>query len=134
MERCPRCERHDMRHTTRLLTRSAGGRSFTATIEIRRCETCDWSPLPVDAILAHDRAVAIQLALFGPVSTETFRWLRRALDLDLEETSRVVGLDLEKTLQVEHGHATVPVDAWMKLARCVREREAVDVSEASRCA
>lgn len=124
VESCPRCERAPLRVHTRSLVRTVGGRRFSTAITIRRCEACDWSPLPIDAIEAHEATVAAQLALFGPATRETFSFLRHALRLDVEETARLAELELERTIRIEQGHERVPLRAWMKLARCVRDRAA----------
>lgn len=95
-------------------------------ITIQRCERCDWSPIPVDAIAEFEHVIAIQIALFGPVSSETFRCMRRSVSLDLEEAARTSGVDLDTVIAVEHGKQQVPLSAWMTMARFVRDRAAAE--------
>lgn len=119
---CPRCTKREVRNHPRRIARTAGGRSFVTTITIRRCEACDWSPIPVAAIAEFEKTIATRVALFGPVTAETFRWMRRSLSDDAEEASRIAGVDLETIIDVEHGTTVVPLRVWMTLAKCVRDR------------
>jgi DNA-binding XRE family transcriptional regulator len=133
MSECPCCGRDEVLSSQRRLARAIGGRWFSTMITIVRCEACDWSPLPVDQIEEHERSIATRVALFGPVTTETFRFLRRQLALGIEETARLLNVDAETVMRIENGTDMPSVDAWMMLARSVRDRAASgDLPESAR--
>ena len=126
VESCPRCYAHAFVGTTRSVVRRLGARVFTKMIAIQRCDACDFSPIPVDAILAFERAIGTQLALFGPATNETFQFMRRAMGLDPEETARAVGACIGDVLAWERRQTKVPLPAWLMLARVVRDRAAAE--------
>jgi len=121
---CTNCGARTLARCDREISRTWHGRTYTTKIPFARCTTCDFAPIPVDAVLAFERAVATHVALFGPANGDTFRCLRRSMNLDVEEAARLVQVPLESVLRWEHGRGKVPIASWLLLAELVREQAA----------
>jgi hypothetical protein len=108
----------------REIARTIARRRFIGEITIERCEACDFSPVPIEAIATFEQTIAARIALFGPVDGETFRCLRISLGLDVEDVARLVNVALARVIRWERKLVRVDLTAWFVLADLVRERTA----------
>lgn len=124
LDPCPRCASLAVRTSSERFSHVVGDLRFKTAIVHRRCELCDWTPRPVDELENHEASIATWLALFGPVSSDTFRFLRRSLRISLEETAELLGTDVERVVAIDRGTTRPSVRTWLKLAWLVRDRAA----------
>jgi DNA-binding XRE family transcriptional regulator len=69
--------------------------------------------------MAFERAVAAELARHGPVSGETFRWIRKAAALERMELARLLGVAPETIAGWEEERRPVDLATWTLVAAMV---------------
>src|SRR6185437_6599354 len=79
------CEHRQRRATTTTLKEVVSGRTFTAHAEAQQCSACGDTSIDAAALMAFHQAIAAELARTGPVSSEAFRFMRKALMMPAQE-------------------------------------------------
>src|SRR5690349_17652022 len=113
---CIRCGESETTPAVHTFRRTIGGCSFTAKAEVTACAACGEVDVPVSAIVAFDRAVAEDLARRGPVSGESFRFIRKAIPLQPIELARMLGVTIETVNRWEAGRRDMDLAAWLVVA------------------
>lgn len=116
--RCGETRKESSLHTFR---RTIDGFSFVAEAEVDACARCRDVQVPVALLVAFERAVAADLARRGPVSGDTFRFLRKAIPLQPVEVSRLLGVPLETVNRWEAGRRSIDLAPWLVVATIALE-------------
>lgn len=111
--RCGESRRARHSHTFR---RTVSGVTFTAEATVEACAGCGELHVPAALVISFERAVAVELARRGPVSGETFRWIRKAAALDRVELAHLVGASVETIGAWEEERRSVDPAAWTLVA------------------
>jgi DNA-binding transcriptional regulator YiaG len=111
--RCGESRRTEAKHTFR---RTVAGNTFTAETTVDACAGCGEPHVPAALIIAFERAVATELARRGPVSGETFRWIRKAAALERVDLSQLLALPVETIAAWEEERRPTDVAAWTVVA------------------
>src|SRR4051812_47544236 len=111
--RCGASNRSNKAHTFR---RTIGGCTFTAEVVVDACASCGEPNVPVFLIIAFERAVAVELARRGPISGETFRWIRKAAALERIDVAQLLGVSVEAIAAWEEERRPPDVAAWTVVA------------------
>jgi transcriptional regulator with XRE-family HTH domain len=114
--RCGEIERKQLVHPFR---RTVAGTTFTATAMVDACASCSEPRVPVASTVAFERAVAVDLARFGPISGETFRWIRKAAGLERMEVAQILGLAPETIAGWEEERRSIEIASWTLVATLV---------------
>lgn len=111
--RCGESKRSKVAHAFR---RTVAGCMFTAEVEVDACASCGEAQVPAALVIAFERAIAAELARRGPISGETFRWIRRAASLERGELAQLVGASVETIAAWEEERRATDVAAWTLVA------------------
>src|SRR5690606_18665836 len=111
--RCGETKRTSATHTFR---RTVAGTTFTAETTVDACARCGEPNVPVALVIAFERAVAAELARRGPISGETFRWIRKAAALERMDMSQLLGVSIETIASWEEERRPMDVAAWTVIA------------------
>jgi DNA-binding XRE family transcriptional regulator len=122
--RCGEEKRSDRAHTFR---RTVAGCTFTAEVIVDSCAGCGGPNVPAALVLAFERALAIELARRGPISGETFRWIRKAAALERTDLAQLLGVTVETIASWEEERRPTDIAAWTVVASI-----ALDASEGPR--
>jgi transcriptional regulator with XRE-family HTH domain len=111
---CIRCgEPGKKTHGVHTFRRTIDGCSFVADVKVEVCSSCEEPSIPVAATLAFDRAIAIDLARRGPVTGNSFRFIRKAAGLQPVDLSRLLGVTLETVNRWEAGRREIDLSSWL---------------------
>src|SRR4051812_31333367 len=107
--RCGEDKRSDRAHTFR---RTVAGCTFTAEVMVDACAGCGGPNVPAALVIAFERALAIELARRGPISGETFRWIRKAAALERTDLAQLLGVNVETIASWEEERRPTDIAAW----------------------
>ena len=111
--RCGESQRTQATHSFR---RTVAGTTFTAEASVDACARCGEPNVPAALVIAFEREVAAELARRGPVSGETFRWIRKAASLERVDLAQLVGVPVETIASWEEERRAPEVAAWTVVA------------------
>lgn len=111
--RCGEERRVERAHAFR---RTVAGCTFAAEVNVDACAGCDEPNVPAALVIAFERAVALELARRGPVSGETFRWIRKAAALERTELAQLLGVSVETIASWEEERRSPDAAAWVVVA------------------
>lgn len=111
--RCGESKREKVRHAFR---RTVAGTTFTADASVDACAGCGEVHVPAALVISFERAVALELARRGPISGETFRWIRKAAGLERVELAELVGISAEVMAAWEEERRSTDPAAWNLVA------------------
>ncbi len=111
-----RCGESQRTQTTHSFRRTVAGTTFTAEAPVDACARCGEPNVPAALVIAFEREVAAELARRGPVSGETFRWIRKAASLERMELAQLVGVPVETIASWEEERRAPDVAAWTVVA------------------
>lgn len=118
---CVRCGETGTERAVHTFRRTIAGCAFTAEVAVDCCASCRHVHVPARLLLAFDRAVAVDLARGGPVSGETFRFIRKSIPLQPIEVSRVLSVPLETVSRWEAGRRAIDLASWLVIATIALE-------------
>lgn len=111
--RCGESQRTQATHSFR---RTVAGTTFTAEASVDACARCGEPNVPAALVIAFERQVAAELARRGPVSGETFRWIRKAASLERMDLAQLLGVPVETIASWEEERRAPDVAAWTVVA------------------
>lgn len=111
-----RCGESQRTRATHSFRRTVAGTTFTAEASVDACARCGEPNVPAALVIAFEREVAAELARRGPVSGETFRWIRKAASLERMELAQLLGIPVETIASWEEERRTPDVAAWTVVA------------------
>ncbi|MBX3198133.1 MAG: hypothetical protein KF850_37715 [Labilithrix sp.] len=114
--RCGESNKAPAKHSFR---RTVAGTTFTATADVESCAGCGDVYVPSSLMLAFERAVAGELARRGPISDETFRWIRKAAGVERGELAQILGVTPETIAGWESERRPIDHAAWRLVAGMV---------------
>jgi DNA-binding transcriptional regulator YiaG len=114
--KCGESTRAPAKHSFR---RTVAGTTFTATADVDGCPGCGDVYIPASLMIAFERAIAGELARHGPVSDETFRWIRKAAGVERNELAFILGVTPETIAGWESERRPVDRAAWLLVAAMV---------------
>jgi DNA-binding transcriptional regulator YiaG len=118
---CWKCAEPTTSRVKHILRRTFAKSTFSAEVDVDACARCGEVLVPATALLAFERAVAIDLARRGPVDGQTFRWIRRHTGISVAELSAAIGRSLETIGSWEEGRRHVVRSAWLVLTTLALE-------------
>lgn len=113
---CVRCGETKKERAVHTFRRTIAGCAFGAEIAVDACTRCGHTHVPLSLLLAFDRAVAADLARRGPVSGETFRFIRKAIPLQPIEVSRMLSVSLDTVSRWEANRREIDLPSWLVIA------------------
>ncbi len=96
--------------------RTVAGTTFTAAVDVEACAGCGDVYVPASLMIAFERAIAAELARSGPITDETFRWLRKAAGVERNELAQILGVTPETLAGWESERRPVDRAAWLVVA------------------
>jgi DNA-binding transcriptional regulator YiaG len=111
--RCGESQRTQALHSFR---RTVAGTTFTAEASVDACARCAEPTVPAALVIAFERALAAELARRGPISGETFRWIRKAASIERMDFAHLVGIPVETIASWEEERRAPDVAAWTIVA------------------
>ncbi len=111
--RCGEDKRFDRAHTFK---RTVAGCTFTAEVLVDACAGCEEPNVPAALVIAFERALAIELARRGPITGETFRWIRKAAAIERVDLAHFLGVSPEVIASWEEERRAPDVAAWTIVA------------------
>lgn len=109
------------------LKRKIAGRTYSVEVPVRIA--ADGEEVVDGAVAASaDLAVAAAIAAEGPVSGETFSWMRRAIGLQAKVLAELLDVRPESVSRWERGERPMDRAAWLLLADLILERAGKRVS------
>ncbi|MBX3209733.1 MAG: helix-turn-helix domain-containing protein [Labilithrix sp.] len=88
-------------------------------MDVESCAGCGDVYVPASLMIAFERAVAGELARRGPVSDETFRWIRKAAGIERGELAQILGVTPETIAGWESERRPIDRAAWQLVAAVV---------------
>lgn len=110
--KCPNCSKSTMKPAKVSTSRIVAGRKFVADVDGHRCPGCRETSVSLSAMLAFETGIARSLAHHGPITGETFRFLRAAIPMPSVELARLLGVAPETITRWEKGTREVDEAAW----------------------
>lgn len=123
IQRCVICKGTEFANATKELARAVAGRKFTGLVPCRRCKKCGERYVDAVHALAFESEVASYVALHGLASGETFKLLRKALEMTAQELAELLRVAPETISRWEHGQREVDLSAWAMVAALVAEQQ-----------
>jgi len=102
-----------------------GDRVFTASLAPRPCPTCGRALVPWNGIHRADSLVAEHLAREGPISGDSFRFIRKAAGLTAVEIAALLDVTPEAISKWENGKNPMPRAPWLVLSEVALDRSAL---------
>jgi DNA-binding transcriptional regulator YiaG len=102
--------------------REVAGFTFTATIPVKRCESCREEYFELNDLAALNMAIAGELARHGEMSGESFRFMRKALGMRALELAELLDVTHETVSRWEHERLPVERRAAALLSAMVLDR------------
>ncbi|MBI5543088.1 MAG: type II toxin-antitoxin system MqsA family antitoxin [Deltaproteobacteria bacterium] len=122
MRKCVRCGRSGLQKVETEQTLTAAGRTFTKSIEARRCGSCGETYLPALALARLELEAAYWLTRNQPApSGEAFRFVRKALGLPGNELAHLLGVAPATLCRWEKGKMPVQMLPWAFVALLVSD-------------
>jgi DNA-binding transcriptional regulator YiaG len=75
--------------------------------------------VPPSIIIGFERAIAAELARHGPITDETFRWIRKAAGLERGDLAKLLGVTTDIIAGWESERRPVDRPAWLLVALMV---------------
>jgi DNA-binding transcriptional regulator YiaG len=104
------------------LRRTLAKNTFVAEVTVDACTSCGEMNVPAKTLVAFERAVTAEVARRGPVTGETFHWLRRHVGISIPELVTVLGKPPETIGAWEEGRRPLDRAAWLVLSTLVLEQ------------
>lgn len=105
-------------------TRILDGVEYTAPVEVERSEVkgraVDIASL--DALRAHEHAIALQIIERQAMGPEACSFLRSQLEQTSDVLHKAFGVDRKTFYRWSKGHSAMPRPVWIVLARIILER------------
>jgi DNA-binding transcriptional regulator YiaG len=111
--RCGDSTRRQVKHSFR---RTVAGTTFSASSSVEACARCGETTVPAALVVAFERAIAADLARHGPISGETFRWIRKASGLERMELAQILGVTPETIAGWEEERRAIDMASWTVVA------------------
>lgn len=106
--KCPTCGRAKLTDGTRVLSRSFGGRVYTATVPAQVCRHCGESLVSHQAMGRFEAAVTRALVTDGARDGASLKWLRKSAGLRAEDLASLLGVSAKTVSRWETGET--PID------------------------
>ncbi len=100
-----------------------GEQTFVSDIEVLRC-ACGETQITSAELGAFEESVASHIASAGPVSKETFRFMRKAIGLPAVELAKLLDVSAETVSRWENGVREVDRAAWALVGSLVLDEVA----------
>ena len=114
-----RCGESSRAKTKHFFRRTVAGTTFTADADVDGCAGCGEVYIPASLMIAFERSIAAELARRGPVSDETFRWIRKAAGVERGELAQILGVTPETIAGWEAERRPIDRAAWLLVAAMV---------------
>lgn len=111
-----RCGESQRTEATHALRRTIAKITFVAEVKIDACARCREPNVPAALLIAFERTVAAELARRGPISGETFRWIRRATSLERRDLAHWLGVSVDTIASWEEERRAPETAAWLVIA------------------
>lgn len=108
LEKCPSCHAKKMKPGTADLTRNIGGVTFKAKVPVERCGACKEWFVSHDDGRRFEIAVALAVATQGLDSADSFKFMRKAMELRAVDLAELLAVTPETVSRWETGK--VPVE------------------------
>ena len=120
--RCPLCKQGHVEQVDVEKGVTVAGRTFTGTVRAERCVKCGEQLFAGSELEAFEESAAYELATDGPVTGETFRYLRAAgLGMRTSELAGLLDVAPETLARWESGKSPTPRTSWAIVAAMVIE-------------
>ena len=117
--KCSKCGEGTLRALLVPRVAEVGGVRYEGAIPARECPSCGESTVHSDDVFAFERGVAHHMATHGPASGETFRFMRRAIDLNAKTLAEIFDTNPETVSRWENGRVGLDPHTWMTLSSMV---------------
>lgn len=121
MQRCPQCG-GGIGRSTKSQTSAVDGSTFIVKMPAYACRQCRAVFLEGRALERADLEIACVLALRGPATGETFRFLRKAVGLRAVVVATLLNVTAETISRWENGQRPVDGNAWLAVGSIALER------------
>ena len=121
MEKCPHCAGRLAPSRQRQAHRISG-RSFTVTIGASACQKCEMVLLSARSVERAHLEIASELALYGPLGGEAFRFIRKTLGLSAVAIAGLLDVTPETISRWENGQRPLDRGAWLTVGTLSLER------------
>ena len=121
MRECPHC-RSGVVRTKKDQARLVSGTCFVVRTAALTCKSCRAVFMAGESLERVDLAIGATLALTGPVSGDSFRFMRKALGLRGSELASLLSVTGETVSRWENGQRPVDLMAWILVGGLVLER------------
>ena len=111
--RCGESQRAQAIHAFR---RTVANTAFTAEVTVDACARCGEPNVPAALVIAFERALAAELARRGPISGETFRWIRKAASIERMDLAHLIGVPVETIASWEEERRAPDPAPWTVVA------------------
>ncbi len=129
---CHKCRGADIESVPYKDVHKVAGRTFTVEINALSCTACGEIVIPGDSLKASDMVVAEDIAMNGPVCGETFRFLRKALNMTAAELAILLEVAPETISRWEKDARNIDHAAWINLGSLVLDTAAGNTATAAR--
>lgn len=119
--KCVTCKEGEPRATEVRHTVMVGGRTFAAKLRADKCPACGEVFFDADTLVRFELGVAADLAEHGPVTGESFRYMRSAMGLPAADLAPLLGVTPETVSRWERGRRDVDRAAWATVGSLVLE-------------
>jgi DNA-binding transcriptional regulator YiaG len=119
--KCARCDGRLERTTTERV-QDVARRRFVATVPARACRVCGAVYVAAASLERVELAVACELAVHGPATGETFRYMRKALGMRASDLASLLGVTPETVSRWENEQRPVDGPTWITLGSLVLEK------------
>lgn len=116
---CVRCRKGVLRKAAIRNTMTVGGRTFVAMLPGEKCSACGEGCLDAKVLVGFESAVAEYLTQHGPVSGETFQFMRSAAGIRTVDLAPLLGVSAATISRWENGKRDVDRAAWLVLSDMV---------------
>jgi DNA-binding transcriptional regulator YiaG len=120
MRRCPTCDGRLLQSTKDEWVEVAG-RRFVASVSAQACVSCSGMFVGSSSMAELEMAVSCELAKSGPLSGETFRYMRKSLGMRAIVLAKLLGITAETISRWENRQRAVDRAAWVVLGGLVLE-------------
>jgi len=124
MRRCPTCGGRVI-HSTKDEWVEVAGRRFVASVPAQACARCGGMFVDSGSMAELESAVSCELAKSGPLSGETFRYMRKSLGMRATALAKLLGITAETVSRWENMQRAVDRTAWIVLGALVLEHAGV---------
>jgi hypothetical protein len=118
---CPCCDGSTRAARTQE-TRAVAGTTYVVSVVARKCRACKETFVPGKALERVELTIAAALAMDGPPTGETFRFMRKALGIAAMKLAVLLDVAAETLSRWERGQRAVDLNAWLTVGTLVLER------------